>query len=323
MTDARIHEPGLYDMPEAQYHQDPCVEPSLSSGIARTLVHETPRHAWVKHPRLNPAYEPEEKQIFDLGSAAHAMLLGERDKLAVIDYPDYRKDAAKSARDAARAIGKIPVLTHQMAEIQAMAGAARFQLDVHEEAFDAFKDGKPEQTLIWCEGEGEDRIWLRARLDWLPNRRNGVYYDYKSTGMGLGEEDWPKKQLFDGGYDIQHALYRRGIRAVLGVQHPVFRFIVQENTVPHLVACYDLVPEDAANADWKVEWAINLWRWCLKRNRWPGYPRQTMHASAPPWHAKRFEELKLFAKMVEGDGSHLLERMIDWQSPLDRRSAAE
>ena len=35
-----------YNVPEAAYHADPCEAPSLSSGIARTLLTRSTLHAW-------------------------------------------------------------------------------------------------------------------------------------------------------------------------------------------------------------------------------------------------------------------------------------
>ena len=100
----------LCAMSAAEYHADPCPEPSLSSSIARLILSHSPLHAWTEHPRLNPNYKPEESTKFDRGSAAHALLLEGEDRMAVIPFKDYRKDAAQEARDNARLAGKFPVL---------------------------------------------------------------------------------------------------------------------------------------------------------------------------------------------------------------------
>lgn len=53
----KIVEPGLYDMPDADYQSDPCEEISLRSSLAWVLADpkRTPAHAWWECPRLNPA----------------------------------------------------------------------------------------------------------------------------------------------------------------------------------------------------------------------------------------------------------------------------
>ena len=90
----RITDPGLYDMPEADYHADPCPEPSLSSTLARLMVNRSPRHAWTASPRLNPDHEPVNKETFDVGRAAHAVLLGRGAPIARPRGPQELRDGA-------------------------------------------------------------------------------------------------------------------------------------------------------------------------------------------------------------------------------------
>jgi hypothetical protein len=40
------------DVSTAEYHADPCAQPSLSASIARELIHKSPLHAWQVHPKL-------------------------------------------------------------------------------------------------------------------------------------------------------------------------------------------------------------------------------------------------------------------------------
>jgi len=58
------------------YHLDKSNNPpSLSRSVAHILLTQTPYHAWLAHPRLNPDYMPDEDSKFDIGTATHAMLL--------------------------------------------------------------------------------------------------------------------------------------------------------------------------------------------------------------------------------------------------------
>ena len=51
-----IKEPGLYPNVTAKdYHADCCESVSLNSTIAKILVSQSPKHAWLKHPRLGGA----------------------------------------------------------------------------------------------------------------------------------------------------------------------------------------------------------------------------------------------------------------------------
>ena len=269
---------GVHDIPAARYHADPCPAPSLSSSIAKILIDQSPLHAWFAHPRLNPAFEPEDESKFDFGSAMHAALLGGAN-VAVIDAPDYRTNRAKELRDAAIERGAIPILLHQWERVRAACDSVHRELG-HHEAADALSSGSPEVTLIWREGPS----WCRARLDWLPDRGT-VYYDLKTT-TDANPEAW-KRRLFDLGADVQAAFYRRGIRAVLKIEQPTFRFVVVEAKEPFAVSVVQLSPSALDLAERKVADAIRIWQACEAAGKWPGYPPLVHHVDAPTWIEQR------------------------------------
>jgi len=291
-----IESPRIYQMTADTYHADPCPVPSLSSSIARKLLTASAQHAWFAHPRLNPAVEREEKETFDLGSAAHAYLLEGESGFAVIEAPDWRTKAAKDARDAARIEGKVPLLAHRWQDVQDMARAARQQLGEHEAMPIPFAGGKAEQTLIWREGD----VWCRARLDWLHDDHSAID-DLKTTAASANPDIW-SRTLFGAGSDIQAAFYLRGLRAIGGEREIAFRFIVQENFKPFALSVIGLAPDALALADRKVKQAIALWDYCLKANRWPGYPTQVCWAELPPWENNRWLERELREESVRDDG---------------------
>ena len=191
----KISEPGIYDIPADDYHADPTPEPSLSSSIAKVLIARTPRHARLQHPRLNPNFERSHNKKYDIGIAAHAMLLEGEDVFVEVDARDFKSDAAKEARDAAYAAGKTPLLPHQIETVGAMNKAAHAQLDRHEEARGIFDHGKAEQTIIWQEAG----IWCKARPDLIVS--GGALWDYKTT-TDANPDVW-QRQCFNLGADIQ------------------------------------------------------------------------------------------------------------------------
>jgi hypothetical protein len=288
---SKITKHGVYEISAEDYHADPCPEPSLSSSMAKVIYGRTAGHAWESHPRLNPAHEAEEAEKFDIGSASHALMLGDPKKFEVIDAADWRKNEAKAARDAARAAGRIPLLTEQWKRVNTMVAAGRAQLATHEDSADAFTNGKPEQTLIWQ----EDGIWCRARLDWLPDK-GAVFHDYKSTEASASPDAW-QRILFALGFDIQAAFYRRGIRALGLCENPEFKFVVQETESPFGLCVIGLMPGALDLADSKkVAEALRRWKWCLTNNRWPIYPTRTCYIDAPAWH-----ESEVLAREVRDD----------------------
>lgn len=275
--------PGIYAMSAAEYHADPCDAASLSASLAHELLTRSAWHAWIAHPKLNPAYQREEGERFDLGTAAHAYLLEGESGFAIIEAPDWRTKLAKDARDDARRHGKIPLLADRWGDVQGMAVAATRQLDAHEDRPRPLAGGTPEQTLIWREGE----IWCRARLDWLHDDRKTID-DLKTTGASANPEVWTRA-LFGAGHDVQAAFYLRGLKALTGIDAR-FRFVVQENFPPYALSVIGLAPDALAHAEQKVAHAIACWQHCLETDTWPGYPRQTCWATVPPWEEARWGE---------------------------------
>ena len=268
---------GIHTIPAAIYHADPCVEPSLSASIAKKLCLASPLHAWHAHPRLNPAAIEENGEHFDIGTAAHALLLEGATDLVIIDAKDYRTNAAKEARDAAYQAGKTPLLATRWADVQAMVACARAQLAAHTDGgADMFLEGKPEQTLIWKEAD----VWCRARLDWL---RPGAIDDYKTVPQSSANPDTWSRSLFFAGYDLQAAWYLRGLKAITGFD-ATFRFAVQEPYPPYALAVVGLGPDAMTLAEKKCLYALEVWRASLATNEWPGYPRRTAWASLPMAH---------------------------------------
>lgn len=314
---AKISKPGVYDISEPVYHADPCPAPSASSTILKIVLRRTPRHAWTAHPRLNPRWKPDNRTTFNLGGAAHKLVLGDRHKeLVIVEAADWRGKEAKIERDEAYAANKTPLLHAQYETVVEMAAAAHAQLEVHEDASAAYTDGTPEQTLIWQ----EDDFWLRMRLDWLPNAEP-VFYDYKSTSTSANPDTF-HRTLFDLGYDLQASFYRRGIRQVLDVPNPEFKFVVQENYPPYALSVIGLPPAYVDAADKRIEKALEAWRWCLSNDRWPGYSTKTCYVDAPPWvEAQWLEKEAREALAEESGGKHaMLEQMMTWQSPFEEAS---
>lgn len=285
MVEVVINKQGCYDISAAEYHADPVEAISLSSGLVKVLVDQSPAHARLAHPRLNPNFRHANKREFDIGHAFHALFLEGEDAATIIQADNYRTKAAQEARDAAYATGKIPLLPHDFNDVQRMAEAARRQLAAHEDSPNAFSDGKSEQTLIWQ----ERGVWCRARLDWKPNSRR-VYTDLKSTSVSANPEQWIRTQLFGMGGDIQAAFYCRGIRKVLGIKAPVFQFCVVETEPPYAMSIIAVGEAVMTLADKKIDHALDIWAECLANDTWPAYPNRTAWAELPPYMAAKFEE---------------------------------
>jgi hypothetical protein len=286
--------PGIYTIDEHAYHRDDLGldAPMLSASIATMLLRQSPLHAHAAHPKLG-GFPPDESETFDLGTAAHSLILeGSEANYAIVDANDWRTNAAKQQRDEARAAGKIPLLLRQVENVRNMARMVRSNLAQFEDAPAPLTEGKPEQTLVW----NEDGVWCKARLDWLHDDLLTID-DLKTGAVSAKPEAWTKT-LYGRGGDLQAAFYIRGLIAVgrdnFGPGHePTFRWIVAENAYPYATSVISLSPEGLAHAHEQVEQAIHLWRACLAHDRWPGYPTRTCYVEPPPWALAQMMESEL------------------------------
>jgi hypothetical protein len=315
-----ITEPGEYpDIPAPEYHADPCPRPSLSASLATVLAQSTPRHAMLQHARLNPDHEPENRQTFDLGDAFHTLMLGKGARLRMIKAPDYRTKAAQAKRDRAYEIGRTPMLEHQWHATKAMVRAARAQLAQTDDAAELFQPGggRSETTLVWQEGD----VWCRCRIDRLSNQ-GYLFADLKSTDGTANPEEYGRRQFFDHGHHIKAAFYRRGLKAVLGIENAQPLFVVVERKPPYGLAVMAPDPEALALGEMEVERALRTFGWCLHNDFWPGYDRRTHHVSPPPWHANKIEDRKVREQLTrESEGKSLLELGIEFHRPIEKEKA--
>jgi len=291
---------GVISMDAARYHSDPCPVPSLSNSIANVLLNRSPAHAKLSHPRLNPNFKPTESSRFDLGTAAHDLILeGGTQKICVIDPQDYpsrptkadpngsipagwTNKAIREARDMARSRGLVPLLPWEDAQIRNMVRAA-FAFIAESELAGIFAQGKPEQTLIWREGE----TWCRSRLDWLSNDRT-IILDYKTCQSA--EPEAFIRHLGAMNYDLQSAFYTRGVQACTDSQAPDFVFFAQEITPPYLCSLVSLSAAYKQIAEAKYRRAVDLWGQCLESDIWQGYPSRICYAEPPAWALREFED---------------------------------
>lgn len=307
-----IGKTGVYDIPAERYHSDPCEIPSLSSSLGKILLTETASHAYTAHPRLNPQREEEDDAKFDRGKACHILVLGDAERFKVVaGFDDWKTKEARAQRDRARADGLIPLLEHQMADVRTMHTAFVQQIAHHRDSADIFTGGKCEQTLVWEENVRGQRIMLRSLLDYM-KPDSSIFGDYKSLATNVNPDNL-HKYAFNAGWDFQDAFYRRGIQAVLGVEKPHFKFVVQEAAAPWSVVVVDFPPEAKDYADAKVDEAIDQWAWCMKNNQWPGYPAFTCTLEVPPWIGGDFEARK--HRKAEG-GVEMYAQGLKFQAPL-------
>lgn len=279
-----ITEPGVYDIPDAEYHRDPVPGGSLShSGAKRLLPPSCPAlyRQWAD-------YGQAPKAAYDLGHAAHKLVLGAGMDVRVIDAEDWRTKVAKEQRAEAYAAGEVPLLVADWRRVHAMADALR-QHPIAAALFDP-EQGRPEVSLFTR--AGIDGPMLRGRLDWLPEHRRGrlIIGDYKTTSCAEPEEFARSCWKFD--YFGQAAWYLDLVTALglEGDERPAFVLVAQETEPPYLVTVGE--PDETALARGRARnaQAIEVFTECTATGEWPSYTSDVIPLSLPAWVERRYLE---------------------------------
>ena len=251
-------EPGFYpDIPEAEYHSD---RDSLSVSGAKVLLKAPALFRWQQD---NPVH----KDVFDFGSAAHALVLGAgMESIYVAPFADWKTKAAQ-------AMGLSPILPSDWLKVCDMADV----LSSHRLATRLLSEGQPEVSAYALdEATGVVR---RGRFDWLGAE---ILTDYKTAISS--EPTAFVKAAANFGYHMQAAWYA-DLAADLDHPSAAFAFIVQEKEAPYIVTVIELPPELVDIGRARNCRALERFRDCTETGLWPGYvPDDTFaQPAAPRW----------------------------------------
>lgn len=275
-------------LPMEQYATDDVGAPmaTLNSGLANRLLNRSPLHTWTGHPKLNPAWKPVENEAFDIGAAVHDMVIEGAHRYEVLDFPDWRTNASKEARQAARDAGKRPLLRHQADAVAPMADAVWNVLRASPD-LEALGELDFERTYVWEEEAGGRNAWLRCRPDWVTLDRK-VALSFKTTSSSAEPEAFART-IMNFGYDLQAAFECRGIEAVLGVKVEHYIWVVQETTAPFAVSLVGMSNQMREYGQTRMDAAVLKWAECMATGEWPGYPLRIAYIDPPAWAMREME----------------------------------
>lgn len=277
----RVETAGIYQMPLADYVNDPAPEPSLNAGTASTLLTQSPLHAWVQHPRLNASGLNKATREMDMGTITHSLLLeNDKSRVVIVRADDWRTKAAKEERDAARAVGKLPILEKDYETVLLMVAAGESAIRESEFA-DDWRDGVSEQTMIF-EDAG---IWWRSRPDRKSKR---VKFDLKTCENA--EPNAFLKTILSYGYDLQAGICNRGSFVLEQDFESIFVFVALERTPPYAASFLTLDNQWQAWVDKKLDHAARVWKQCLATNQWTAYPQRLCYLQPPSYAMTAWEE---------------------------------
>lgn len=291
----KIVKNGIYDTDIDIYHSQLCCSgPSVSSSGLRTILRECPAKFFATSD-LNPKrFPPVEKESFDFGRAAHALVLGEPQffaKFIISPYDDFRKKEAQEWRDSQ----KLQIVKmRDMALIEDIAKAQRESL----QGANAFIEGEPEKTVVVK--DEVYGIWLKSRPDWLPFKPQYRWIcEYKTCNTIE-----PRKlanEAFGYGYEMQAAMTLDLVEKVTGNKPLGIAHICQEKSPPFLCETRLYTAEQL---DWgrnQYHHALSIFAHCLEKNDWPSYTTEPTYFETPYWVAKQMEAFHDRAELPAGE----------------------
>jgi hypothetical protein len=273
-----ITEPGIYDIPEADYHRDPVPGGSLSASGAKKLLACPAKFDWQ---RRNP---PQPSAAMEFGTAVHTLVLGRGARIAVVDAKSWQTKAAQEAGEQARAEGRPALLAGDFLKAQAMADAVRAH-PVAGRLFDP-AHGDAERSIFWA--DELTGVWLRSRLDWLPHPpgsgRRLIIGDLKTCVSA--SKSALSKAVANFGYHVQAAFYTSAVRAMGMDDDPAFIFVFAEKEPPYPVTLAQLDDDALMAGHVAMRRAIERFRDCREAGIWPAYsnPADVIETiSLPRW----------------------------------------
>jgi len=263
---AVITEPGVYPtLSFEDYVRDPVPGGSLSNSEAKHLMKPKgcpARFRWEKdHKRPT-------KKEFEIGTAAHALVLGTGPVLYELDVENMRTKKAKQEAEDARADGMIPLLPHEYRMVLDMAEAIHAHPVAN--ALLSPERGDVEQSLFWR--DAPTGVMRRGRLDHLahPTFSRTILVDYKSC-LSADEESC-SKALWKFGYAGQAATYTDGAIALgRASTDAAYMIVFQEKSAPYLIHVFEVDAMAMEIARALNREALESYADCIATGRWPGW----------------------------------------------------
>lgn len=314
MTD---EQPGVLQLSAEEYHADKmCPEPSLSSTMAKTLINETPLDAWCDSARLNPNYEAPEDGDFDVGHAAHKLVLGAGSPFECIPSDLLASNGAASTKVAkewiadARDRGVTPLTAKNYDAVHSYAEAVDAALKLQGITFDSARSELAAYAKI-------DDVWCRMQADNAPVGSPFIF-DLKTTAGSVNPNELARV-VANMGYAISAQHYQRVWKEATGEDRRM-RFVFvskpkgekKKNRLPQvgiielhndgtLRPASDYEPDESFTGDWyadaeqKLARARRTFRQCLDTGVWPGYPARVALVGAPVWYRRESAMMEIDA----------------------------
>lgn len=289
--------PGLYRTPLEHYHsQAICPGPSVSSSGLRRVFSESPWAFWSQS-EMNPNRYPEEtRDHLSLGSAAHALILGDEvweDNYAVrpVEFNSWQTKASKEWREAQQKAGKTVVTPDQVITIGYMAE----NLAASPEARAALVSEHYEVSMIWQ--DALTGLWVKSRVDALPT--NGYdFADLKTFAPQMKDiQRAVMKSVTDYRYDMQMALGLEGAEQLGFGSAQECALIFAQTTKPFNVVTLKINYDTLYWARVCNRSALNTIAKCIEEDHWPMPVEGILEYSLPPSLLARYADMQISGEL--------------------------
>jgi PDDEXK-like domain of unknown function (DUF3799) len=290
-------EPGIYaDLSNEDYHKDTAIS---RSGIV--MFNDSPFKFWANYINPNKP-EKKETEAMAFGSALHKLVLEPLDfNYEYVLEPEYRigpkkvllKNAGRPAFEAYKAEkAKIDYINDALEEdfqakiiekgLKPIDKKTFHELTVmseclyhHAKAKDLLEDALYERSLFWLDKESGLRVKCRPDI-WHDN----IIVDLK-TCVSANSRAY-QHSMVDGGYHIQGAMIREGIRELTGKDIPNVLNICIEKTYPYEIGI-KVIGEAALNEGRrKFKEILIAIKSAIQHNEWNSYQDETIEL--PHWY---------------------------------------
>jgi hypothetical protein len=306
--DEFIREDGFYHLPIERHHQQPCVGPSITSSVLRSMEYHGPRYTWAFH-YLNPGRL--EKKISQPMLLGKAMSMVMEEGMMAIDanfkvLPGTApRRPTKTQRAAFELTGEWSELAAPRAEFYddfwdldlreeidedqyeklVFAGAA---LSQDEAARAVFEGAHSEVTMAWL--DEETGLWVLSRPDMLSF--SGVLTDYKLVNPGgqAFNQFFCDKKVDTFGYHQQMGLIDESWSHLTGTEASAVGIIFQSADPPWEVIPKNITRDNLERGAFLNRRARRNFATCLETGVWPGAGDKITDYRMAPWLQKRIDE---------------------------------
>lgn len=271
---------GFHQIDKRLYLEDPCVEPSLTSSLAKLILAETggsPLHAWAAHPRLGAiAKDPTAAMV--RGDLMDSIIVGGDTEIAILPdmMPDakgvmretrgeFRMDSAKQWKEEQKALGFN--VCNQETYDDANKAAKIIVQKIADMGID-LNGSTHQQTIIWKDGP----VWCRSRLDNLKRSETDAWRIREFKSIASATEEAIANTIWNLGYDIQAYSQIEAVK-VAAQEFPLdvsFEWIFFECEPPWDVVVVPISEAWLSLGKWRWDTAVARWISCLESDVWPG-----------------------------------------------------